>query len=127
MTSGSGLQDSVEKAREAFRRVSADESDEHVARMAPSRLEGPVRETRGGDVGQLHPFFQGLFEALPPPGTGWPVSKREQWLETARNIFALMYDDPLESTPGAMEPTPSLRPVESAWTPPDSEARLGQA
>jgi hypothetical protein len=120
MSSGSGLQDSVEKAREAFRRVSVDEADERGARPAPFRVEELVREMRGGDVGQLHPFFQGLFEALPPPGTAWPISKREQWLETARNIFGLMYDDP-------MEPAPALRPVEPAWASRDPEAGVGQA
>jgi hypothetical protein len=121
MSSGSGLQDSVEKAREAFRRVSVDEADEHVARPAPAPLreEEPVRDTRGGGAGQMHPFVQGLFEALPAPGGEWPMSKREQWLETARNIFALMYEEPMESAP-------VLRPVEPAWTPTDSEASLGQ-
>jgi hypothetical protein len=41
----------------------------------------------------LHPFFHGLLDALPEPGANWPKPQRDQWLETARNIFALLYTD----------------------------------
>jgi hypothetical protein len=47
----------------------------------------------------LHPFLQGLLEIVPEPGLPWPLAKREQWLEAARNIFALIYDDSLEERP----------------------------
>ena len=101
MPSGSDLQGSVEKTREAFRRISVDDADEFRPPAIPFRNEPPASEPgpRGEDVGQLHPFFQGLLDALPEPGTEWPVAKREQWLETARNIFALMYGDPEEAKP----------------------------
>ena len=94
MPSGSDLQDSVDRTREAFRRTSVDEQDVVLPpRIAPHADALP--EDRGGDaVSELHPFFQGLLGALPEPGTDWPNAKRERWLETARNIFGLIYDEP---------------------------------
>ena len=119
MPSGSDLQDSVDKTREAFRRVSVDDADDRRPRPAAVRDDPPPPEGRGQEVGQLHPFFQGLFEALPEPGTDWPIAKRDQWLETARNIFALMYVDPSEATP-AVSP---VKPVDfTAY----AETRFGQ-
>ena len=102
MPSGSDLQGSVEKTREAFRRISADDVEERWPQPAAARdvpAAPPSGFGAGGDdVGQLHPFFQGLLEALPEPGADWPIAKREQWLETARNIFGLMYADPADAT-----------------------------
>ncbi len=120
MPSGSDLQDSVDKTREAFRRVSVDGADDRPSRPMPVRDDAPAPERRGEEVvQQLHPFFQGLLEALPEPGTDWPVAKREQWLETARNIFALMYADPAEMVP-AISP---VKPVDfTAY----AETRFGQ-
>ena len=120
MPSGSDLQDSVDKTREAFRRVAVDGADERPARAAPVRDEPPPADMRGHEMGQLHPFFQGLLEALPEPGADWPLAKREQWLETARNIFALMYVD----APDAMPAPPRTQPVDfTAY----AETRLGQS
>ncbi len=123
MPSGSDLQDSVDKTREAFRRVSVDGADDRPVRPIPVRDEPtappPEAEARGEEVSQLHPFFQGLFEALPEPGTDWPTARRDQWLETARNIFALMYVDPAEMAP-AVSP---VKPVDfTAY----AETRFGQ-
>ena len=118
MPSGSDLQDSVDKTREAFRRVSLD-GDDRPVRPAPVRVDASAPDTRGDDVGQLHPFFQGLFEALPEPGTDWPLAKREQWLETARNIFALMYVDPADATTAP----PRAQPVDFVAY---AETRAGQ-
>lgn len=39
----------------------------------------------------LHPFIQGLIEALPEPGTNWAVEGRAKWLQAAANNFDLMY------------------------------------
>lgn len=47
----------------------------------------------------LNPFFRGLLDTLPEPGSNWPQSQRDQWLETARNIFALLYADIEERQP----------------------------
>ena len=39
----------------------------------------------------LPPFIQGLLEKLPEPNTNWAVEGRAKWLQTAANIFDLMY------------------------------------
>ncbi len=123
MPSGSDLQGSVEKAREAFRRINVDDADDRWQRPAATQDQPPAAPAaptpRGDDVSPLHPFFQGLLEALPEPGSEWPRAKREQWLETARNIFALLYVDPAET------PAPQARaePVDfTAY----AESRFGQ-
>ena len=101
MPSDSDLQGSVEKMRHAFRAS----SEGHE--ILPSRdRHDDVRSGRAGHEGDvtgdrsplaaLHPFFRGLLETLPDPGADWPRAQREQWLETARNIFALIYKDPGE-------------------------------
>ncbi len=74
MPSGSDLQDSVDKAREAFRRSSADGRDDRQSRPVPVRGDAPAPDRRGEEVSQLHPFFQGLLDALPEPGTEWPTA-----------------------------------------------------
>ncbi len=123
MPSGPDLQGSVEKTREAFRRISVDETDEwrpppSAVRDEPS-ASPPAPEPRRDGLGQLHPFFQGLLEALPAPGSDWPLAKREQWLETARNIFGLMYGEPAEAPPAP----PRAQPVDFAAY---AESRFGQ-
>jgi len=122
MPSGSDLQGSVEKAREAFRRISVDGADDRRAWPVAAQDEPPAPlaapAARGDHVSQLHPFLQGLLDALPEPGADWPTAKREQWLETARSIFALMYDDP-----GEAAPTQRTQPVDfTAY----AESRFGQ-
>ncbi len=37
------------------------------------------------------PLIQGLFSKLPEPETEWPLAARQKWLQTAANIFDLMY------------------------------------
>jgi hypothetical protein len=72
--------------------------------QAPGADRGAIREH---DVAAkptvaesgLHPFLQGLLEIVPEPGLPWPLAKREQWLEAARNVFALIYDDSSEQHP----------------------------
>lgn len=39
----------------------------------------------------LHPFVQGLLDTLPKPETDWPSADRAKWLQTAANIFDLIY------------------------------------
>lgn len=38
-----------------------------------------------------HPFITGLLKALPEPETEWSMAARVKWLQTAANIFGLMY------------------------------------
>ena len=97
MSSDSRFQDSVEKSREALRRSIADEhetAEPAQHRAAEARPEDVPRER--SIVSDLNPFFRGLLETLPEPGIDWPSADREQWLETARNIFALLYHEPDE-------------------------------
>jgi hypothetical protein len=58
------------------------------------REEPPKRNgsgSGGGDIGELHPFVQGLLKTLPAPETEWPAAARIKWLQTAANIFDLIY------------------------------------
>jgi len=38
-----------------------------------------------------HPFIEGLLDKLPPAETEWSIDGRKKWLQTAANIFDLMY------------------------------------
>jgi hypothetical protein len=42
-------------------------------------------------VSGLHPFIQGLLKTLPEPETEWSGPDRAKWLQTAANIFDLIY------------------------------------
>ena len=44
-----------------------------------------------GGGGQYHPFIQGLLQKLPLPDAEWELKDRAKWLQTAANIFDLMY------------------------------------
>lgn len=39
----------------------------------------------------FHPFIEGLLQKLPPAEAEWPRDERKRWLQTAANIFDLMY------------------------------------
>jgi hypothetical protein len=43
------------------------------------------------DERDLHPFIQGLLDTLPEPETNWAIEGRSKWLQTAANIFDLIY------------------------------------
>lgn len=45
----------------------------------------------GDDLVGLHPFIVGLLRKLPEPETTWSAKDRTKWLQTASNIFELMY------------------------------------
>ncbi len=42
---------------------------------------------------ELHPLIRGLVEELPPPDSHWPEQMRRRWLDAARSILGLLYDD----------------------------------
>jgi hypothetical protein len=48
----------------------------------------------GGVDRDLHPFIEGLLRTLPDPETQkeWPLDRRVRWLQTAANIFDLIYE-----------------------------------
>jgi hypothetical protein len=119
MPSDSGFQDSVEKSREALRRSIADGHEiagpAHTwAAEARSQSVPPERPA----LPDLHPFFRGLLESLPEPGMDWPSTSREQWLETARNIFALLYHEPVE----VREPIPLRLQHQAPMYPPEQRS-----
>jgi hypothetical protein len=45
----------------------------------------------GGDIGDHDPLILGLFRKLPAPDQDWPAKDRLKWLQTAANIFDLVY------------------------------------
>lgn len=45
----------------------------------------------GGGGDKHHPFIQGLLAKLPEPESEWSIKDRAKWLQTAANIFDLMY------------------------------------
>lgn len=47
----------------------------------------PVRKQPEGN----DPLIEGLFSKLPAPESEWPLQARQKWLQTAANIFDLMY------------------------------------
>jgi hypothetical protein len=47
------------------------------------------------------PLIQGLFSKLPEPEMEWPLAARQKWLQTAANIFDLMYT-PTEADAGEL-------------------------
>jgi hypothetical protein len=47
----------------------------------------------GGGGDHHHPFIQGLLAKLPEPETEWSIKDRAKWLQTAANIFDLMYQN----------------------------------
>lgn len=55
----------------------------------PDKIQRRTRDSGGGD--ELHPFIQGLLRELPPAKTEWPIEKRAKWLQTAANMFDMIY------------------------------------
>lgn len=48
----------------------------------------------GGGNDEMNPFIRGLLDKLPPPETEWLITGRAKWLQTAANIFDLIYSMP---------------------------------
>jgi hypothetical protein len=57
-----------------------------TAAAAPVKPSQPRKNNDGTD-----PLIQGLFSKLPEPESEWPLAARQKWLQTAANIFDLMY------------------------------------
>lgn len=61
----------------------------------PDETPPPDPENNGGGSGGggsgYHPFIQGLLDSLPQPKSQWAVSEQAKWLQTAANIFGLIY------------------------------------
>jgi hypothetical protein len=69
--------------------------------------DNPRRQTndRTDEMGNFHPFIQGLIDTLPEPETNWAVEGRAKWLQAAAHIFDLIYKGSGEITIKA-EPPP---------------------
>jgi hypothetical protein len=94
------LQDSVERTRQMFRAAPDSpplmpQREDGVAPLSLRREDNAPPLTVGAAslTAAMHPFFRGLLDALPEPGSHWSKVQRDQWLETARHIFALVYTD----------------------------------
>lgn len=74
--------------------VSMSSSDAPPPPPVPADDDQPERKkNKGGEPPDmdLHPFIQGLLKTLPEPETEWPSPARVKWLQTAANIFDLIY------------------------------------
>ena len=58
-----------------------------TASVAPRKPPADPRKSADG----TDPLIQGLFSKLPEPEAEWPLAARQKWLQTAANIFDLMY------------------------------------
>jgi hypothetical protein len=61
-----------------------DSTDENGGGKPPPPPPPPSGPTR-------HPFIEGLLKTLPEPETEWKTADRVKWLQTAANIFDLIY------------------------------------
>jgi hypothetical protein len=67
--------------------------------VKPTTLTPPDPKHLGGGGGEppskppstQHPFIEGLLNKLPKADTPWSLADRKKWLQTASNIFDLMY------------------------------------
>lgn len=58
----------------------------------PEREEAPQKNGGGdGGFGNQDALIVGLFRKLPPPAAEWAEEDRLKWLQTAANIFDLVY------------------------------------
>ena len=98
----------ADKARQAFQRsalqagyfafgndrlIAPQGTSSEVITPAPAPPEVKQGGGNGGDGSgsKYHPFIKGLLDKLPTPETPWPKEARKKWLQTAMNIFDLMY------------------------------------
>ena len=65
----------------------ASEREANAERFA-SAMDAGIRRPARSD---LHPFVQGLIDALPAPESTWTIEGRAKWLQAAANNFDLMY------------------------------------
>ncbi len=65
--------------------------DQAVADRPPQDNSNSRQGGLNGSGGNHHPFIQGLLQTMPEPGTLWTIDGRAAWLQTAANIFTLIY------------------------------------
>lgn len=42
-------------------------------------------------IASVHPLLDGLFKEIPPTNQSWSVAAQARWLQTAANVFGLLY------------------------------------
>ncbi len=62
-----------------------------VEHTVPAPAKTAIAQGARGSVERSHPLIQGLFDKLPEPESEWSLQARQKWLQTAANIFDLMY------------------------------------
>ncbi|SOD99890.1 hypothetical protein [Caenispirillum bisanense] len=83
----------VQHLNELNERTVRDDEEEATSESDELVQPAPVSSKASGGIEQLHPFVQGLLQTLPSPESQWPLEKRVKWLQTAANIFSLIYPD----------------------------------
>ncbi len=63
------------------------EAPAQVPAVVPSKSGG------GGDSFDHDPMVLGLFKRLPRPDDSWALHERQRWLQTAAQVFDLIYGD----------------------------------
>lgn len=78
------------RAQERMERV-LDRNGREPEREPEHAAGKPVQQSSPKSHGSPDPLIQGLFSKLPEPSAAWPLPARQKWLQTAANIFDLMY------------------------------------
>ena len=98
-----GAERSSERTSERGSERNSERGSDRPPQRAVDLLE-PVLDTRSATAAgkpamrepnsaleRTHPLIQGLFDKLPQAESEWPLQARQKWLQTAANIFDLMY------------------------------------
>ena len=70
-------------------RPAVQEPEPPAAPVAKVAVVPPAPKKQNGSP---DPLIEGLFSKLPAPESDWPLAARQKWLQTAANIFDLMYN-----------------------------------
>jgi hypothetical protein len=83
-------QDRLERVVERNGRELDRDKDREPVPVAVAPAKASQAATRK-NIDGIDPLIQGLFSKLPEPETEWPLAARQKRLQTAANIFDLMY------------------------------------
>lgn len=88
-------EDRLVRPRVSGTSAASEQIERPEAEERSNSYEEPVASDRkrggGGNDSGYHPFVEGLLQSMPEPGTLWTIEGRAAWLETAANVFKLMY------------------------------------
>lgn len=73
------------------RRVIRNNDHDEAAVERQPAVAAKALPPRATETSAPHPLIAGLFDKLPEPDGEWPLQARLKWLQTAANIFDLMY------------------------------------